>query len=263
MYVRLKFSLSPRIHFQTSLEHSISVFHASFQSIEPYSSIKLTIAKWRFLCPLTFLFSKMGGGEIFTDTLVNINTCQKKKSMGFQRAMCTPWGRIMWQPNNWCSSCLASSPWLVESWKHQTCCTWTRHILSFWWKGWNVLKCYSLPPEVGIRIGSSTRFLKNGRPQNWSVVRFFRKMFPREDSLRCFHHVSAAKHGHFEAPGLEWNFLANRYHWKIHMESPLKPWWVLLMLWVFPFKTSYRKISWNISMVFGRFCPSCWAELLS
>ena len=139
MYVRLKFSLSPRIIFKlpwnTQFQCSMLLFRASNHTS---SSIKLTITKWRFLCPLTFLFSKMGGREIFTDTLVNINTWQEKKSMGFQRAMYTPWEESMWQPlNNWCSSCLASSPWLVESWKHQTCWKLDTCILSFWWKGWN------------------------------------------------------------------------------------------------------------------------------
>lgn len=167
MYVRLKFSLNPRINFQTSLEHSISVFHASFQSIEPYSSIKLTITKWRFLCPLTFLFSKMRGREIFTDTLVNINTRQKKKSMGFPgKSYVHSLGKNHVTASEQLMlliSCIIS----LASWKLKTSDLFKhghgKYPLIF---GGRVEMCWTVTHCLR-KLGSSTRFWKNVQPLNW------------------------------------------------------------------------------------------------
>ena len=51
-----------KLHCNTQFQCSMLLFRASNHIS---SSIKLTITKWRFLCPLTFLFSKMGGGNLY------------------------------------------------------------------------------------------------------------------------------------------------------------------------------------------------------
>ena len=97
--------------------------------------------------PSDVSFLENGGAEIFTDTLININTWQEKKSMGF------PGKSYVHGKNHVTASeqlmLLMSCIIFLASWKLKT------SDLLYMETSYPLillegLKCFSLPPEVGI-----------------------------------------------------------------------------------------------------------------